>query len=220
MNEGVGARARSRYLLVSAGVLALGLTAPDAWGQTCAADRPCFRGAYQECHTVVFDFSIVMGWDFFNVRYRNTGGGESQEENRSGVYTIGNARPSSTYTIKVQGCTSHFLRPSDCSPWVEQSVTTLDDFGPDTCARGWVWRGASPGDHVCVTPAIRDQAADDSARAASRRQPGGGPYGPDTCLQGYVWREAFPGDHACVTPQVRAQALEDNRAASSRRLCR
>jgi hypothetical protein len=31
--------------------------------------------------------------------------------------------------------------------------------GPDTCQQGFVWREARPGDHVCVTPETRSQAA-------------------------------------------------------------
>jgi hypothetical protein len=31
-----------------------------------------------------------------------------------------------------------------------------------------VWREARPQDHVCVTPATRQQAADDNAAAAGR----------------------------------------------------
>lgn len=90
-------------------------------------------------------------------------------------------------------------------------------YGPDTCKQGYVWREAVPGDHVCVRPNVRDQAAADNARADSRRQPGGGAYGPDTCEQGYVWREATPGDTVCVKPETREQATADNRAANSRR---
>jgi hypothetical protein len=87
----------------------------------------------------------------------------------------------------------------------------------DTCRQGYVWREAFAGDHVCVTPETRAQAADDNRRAAERRQPGGGDYGPDTCRQGYVWREARPGDVVCVTPQTRSQAAHDNSQAAARR---
>lgn len=89
-------------------------------------------------------------------------------------------------------------------------------YGPDTCQTGYVWRGANDSDHVCVSPATRDQTAADNSLAASRVDPAGGPYGPDTCLQGYVWREAFPGDHVCVTPETRAQAQADNADAGNR----
>lgn len=89
-------------------------------------------------------------------------------------------------------------------------------YGPDTCIQGFVWREANPNDHVCVTPAVRSQTAQENQLADGRRDPNGGPYGPDTCLQGYVWRDAFEGDHVCVTPDVRTGAANDNAAAASR----
>ena len=98
------------------------------------------------------------------------------------------------------------------------SALAIGDFGPDTCAEGFVWREAcGPSDHVCVAPNIRTQAAQDNAQAANRRQPGGGPFGPDTCKQGFVWREACgPGDHVCVPPATRSKAAADNQQASHR----
>jgi len=87
----------------------------------------------------------------------------------------------------------------------------------DTCIQGYVWREAIPGDHVCVTPEVRDQAGEENRLADSRRSPTGGAYGPDTCLQGYVWREVVPSDHVCVTPLTRDQVQQDNGLADSRR---
>lgn len=84
------------------------------------------------------------------------------------------------------------------------------------CVQGYVWREASPVDHVCVTAKTRSQTADDNTQAAARRQPGGGAYGPDTCRQGYVWRDAFSGDHVCVPGETRAQAAADNARAAER----
>ena len=72
-------------------------------------------------------------------------------------------------------------------------------------------------DVVCVTPDVRAQANEDNALAASRRNPGGGPFGPDTCRSGYVWREAVADDHVCVTPATRSQARNDNLWAPYRR---
>ncbi len=90
----------------------------------------------------------------------------------------------------------------------------------DACIPGYVWRQAIPSDHVCVSPAIRHQTADENKNAAQLRSPNGGPYGPDTCISGhgYVWRDAFAGDHVCVTGASRTQAANDNAAAASRRL--
>jgi hypothetical protein len=86
----------------------------------------------------------------------------------------------------------------------------------DTCQQGYVWREAFTGDHVCVTPDVRAQAAYDNAHAAERIDPVNHAYGPDTCIQGFVWRDARPGDHVCVTPAVRAQAAADNAQAANR----
>jgi len=92
--------------------------------QGCAADRPCFNGYRQAGNKVIFNFTGVTGWDFYNVRYAKAGGGEKQVENRSGSFTLNNTLPRRIYTLKVQGCNSHTLARSTCSPWVEQSVTT------------------------------------------------------------------------------------------------
>lgn len=42
-------------------------------------------------------------------------------------------------------------------------------YGPDTCIQGYVWRDAFSGDHVCVLPETRTQAAQDNSQAANRR---------------------------------------------------
>ncbi|WP_425146243.1 hypothetical protein [Deinococcus sp.] len=91
-------------------------------------------------------------------------------------------------------------------------------YGSDTCVQGYVWRDAFQGDHVCVTPRVRDLTRQENALAASHRSPGGGNAGPDTCLQGYVWRETIASDHVCVTPQVRQRAAYDNTQAAARRV--
>ena len=87
--------------------------------------------------------------------------------------------------------------------------------GPDSCASGYVWREAIPSDHVCVTPQVRQQAAYDNSKAASRRNPNG-PSVSNSCVGGYVWREAFQGDAVCVVPAVRQQARDDNAQAANR----
>ncbi|MBA2675202.1 hypothetical protein [Ramlibacter sp.] len=97
-----------------------------------------------------------------------------------------------------------------------QSTTGGGGYQADICKQGYVWREAAKGDHVCVTPAVRTQAAQDNAAAAGRRVPNGA-YGPDTCKPGFVWREAFAGDHACVVPAVRSAAADDNRQGAGRR---
>jgi hypothetical protein len=48
------------------------------------------------------------------------------------------------------------------------ALPTTQPFGPDACKPGFVWREAVPSDHVCVTPAARQQTAEDNAAGASR----------------------------------------------------
>ena len=90
------------------------------------------------------------------------------------------------------------------------------DYGPNTCLTGFVWREAFAGDVVCVPPSTRSRAKQDNAAATSRRDPSAG-YGPFGCQQGYVWREARASDLVCVTPNIRSEAKADNAAAASRR---
>ena len=88
-------------------------------------------------------------------------------------------------------------------------------YGPDTCISGYVWREASPGDNVCVTPATRSQPDYANSQAVTRRDPTG-VYGSNTCISGFVWREAYVGDTVCVEPSQRDQAHRDNAAAPYR----
>ena len=92
------------------------------------------------------------------------------------------------------------------------AYSSLPAQADDRCQQGYVWREAFSGDHVCVTPAVRQQAADDNSQAAARNDP----QRPGFCIQGYVWREANANDHVCVTPATRAQAQADNKAAPGR----
>ena len=73
------------------------------------------------------------------------------------------------------------------------------------CKNGFVWRDATNGDAVCVTPADRAEAKAQNANAANNINPHG-PNGPKGCRTGYVWREAFGGDVVCVTPFERQKA--------------
>ncbi len=85
-----------------------------------------------------------------------------------------------------------------------------------TCIPGYVWREATPEDHVCVTMRTHEQTLQDNMLAGSRRNPKGGPYGADTCLEGFVWRDVFEGDHVCVIPETRSQVLKDDREGPDR----
>jgi hypothetical protein len=96
-------------------------------------------------------------------------------------------------------------------------ASAAGDHGPLTCLDGYLWRQATPRDHVCVTPAVRAQTARDNILAASRRSTTPGTFGPDLCAPGYLWRGALPGDHVCVTPATWQQVHDDNLTAGARR---
>jgi hypothetical protein len=85
------------------------------------------------------------------------------------------------------------------------------EYGPNTCASGYVWRAADDQDYVCVTSGVRAQTVADNAAKDQRHRPGS-----RECIEGYVWRAAFPGDDVCVTRAVRDQARSDNAAAPKR----
>jgi hypothetical protein len=91
---------------------------------TCADDRPCFNAMYESGNTVVFRFTGVTGWDYYNVRYPVNGGGDKQVENRSGSFTFTGTQPNRIYNLRVQGCNSNTLARSTCTPWVEASFAT------------------------------------------------------------------------------------------------
>jgi hypothetical protein len=76
------------------------------------------------------------------------------------------------------------------------------------CATGYIWRQADTADHVCVTPAQREQVVAENAVPGLQSASG-------TCITGYVWREADATDHVCVTPSQRAQAAAQNRVAAT-----
>ena len=75
-------------------------------------------------------------------------------------------------------------------------------YGPNTCVNGYVWRAAAPGDLVCVAPPRRQQARNDNAQAAARRnslhvwltlyRPSQQPCTGDPCSQQLRRRAALP----------------------------
>ena len=90
--------------------------------------------------------------------------------------------------------------------------------GPDTCKPGLVWREAIAKDHVCVDPAVRQQARNDNASSAGRVNRTNHLSGPDTCVPGFVWREVIPADHVCVAPQVRERTRRENASVEANRV--
>jgi ricin-type beta-trefoil lectin protein len=106
--------------------------AADGFGddtRSCAADRPCFNAVYQSGTKVVFQFTGIADWEFYNVRYGQAGH-ERQVENRSGSFTFTDTQPDRTYQLSVQGCNAHLLARSTCSPWSEASFTTAAPASP------------------------------------------------------------------------------------------
>ncbi|MER7768654.1 hypothetical protein [Kitasatospora sp. NPDC096140] len=96
---------------------------------------------------------------------------------------------------------------------IAPSAAHAQDYGPNTCRQGYVWRLARPSDLVCVTPQTRTDTANENALAPRQTLPN------RFCKQGYVWRVAWgPDDLTCVTPQARTQAQYDNSQADDRRL--
>jgi hypothetical protein len=100
------------------------------------------------------------------------------------------------------------------NPSTATAVVRIQTTKPELCIVGYVWREASPSDHVCTTTARRTEVAAENAAAADNRVPGGG----NTCKQGFVWREAFNGDFVCVVPAKRAEAAAENDAAYFKRI--
>lgn len=96
-------------------------------------------------------------------------------------------------------------------------ASAAGSHGPLTCLDGFVWRQATPRDHVCVTPALHAQTARDNALAPTRRSATPGTFGPDLCIAGFVRREALPGDRVCVAPATWQQVHDDNLTAGARR---
>jgi len=95
--------------------------------------------------------------------------------------------------------------------------TIVDATPANDCKPGYVWRAASPADHVCVTPDSYKRVQAENGLADYRRAPGGGAYGPNTCKMGYVWREAFSGDFVCVEGDIRSLVAKENAEAAQHR---
>jgi hypothetical protein len=194
----------------------------------------------ENIYTREVEDKLIVSWrgsiqfDHYNLKWSRTGKAEKivtelnkrAVDKRIGSYYIKNPIPDTDYVFEVQGCeVSRVNNQAKCTQWKKtfhktnpQVASNNLPYGPETCKQGFVWREATDGDKVCVTPATRARVRADNAQAANRREPNGGAYGPDTCKQGYVWRETIPSDHVCVTPAERSAAAEDNSRASDRRV--
>jgi hypothetical protein len=145
--------------------------------------------------------------------------------------------PNTRYCFRVrartepgtEGCTSQIWSAWACATTNAAAPSAPPANVPgDTCISGFVWRGVTPNDHVCVTPQIRTQVQTDNRAAVDRRASTQGnmdcQFGK-RCLQenvpckpGFVWREAVPQDFVCVTPATRQQVQDDNSKAAQRRV--
>ncbi|MBP2476230.1 hypothetical protein JOF53_005102 [Crossiella equi] len=157
---------------------------------------------------------------YYTVEYRRKTGNSAGIP--GDVVLLNEVKNGTPYLLRTRGGDRHPVRSLNANG----VSVRIDSLNGDTatvtvtsdivrrCVQGHVWREAKAGDQVCVTPAVRSQAAADNAAAGSRWV--NGPHGPHTCVQGYVWREAVAGDDVCVTPANRQQARDDNAAAASR----
>jgi hypothetical protein len=84
---------------------------------------------------------------------------------------------------------------------------------PDDCIGQFIWRMASPSDHVCVGGGMAHEVHVQNLHPNANKV-----SDTDTCVSGFVWREAFDGDTVCVTPDFRAQVRADNAAGPSRKV--
>ena len=91
---------------------------------------------------------------------------------------------------------------------------------PDACRNGYVWRGATSTDHVCVTPKVRSIVEAENAHPDAHRTRGGGDFGEDMCKPGFVWRGTTSRDHICVSTHRRELVAHENALAQNRRACR
>jgi hypothetical protein len=183
----------------------------------CSGDRPCILWLRPSGQKLQVGWDGQGDYDTYSLRWSRPGKAGFQVSlhgGQGGAYEIDNLHSCSTYSLKIQGCKDLAPGRVRCTAW-STALFTLDPelrSGPDTCQQQYVWRDAYPGDHVCVSPAMRDHAVTDNEQADSHRDPGD----PDSCLPGFVWRGTTPDDHVCVAPQTRLQVQSDNKAKCKR----
>lgn len=164
---------------------------------------------------------------------------EHNDDGTWGYQRVDGLDPGETYAFKVQGCTKSLLglAEDNCWGWSQPytaSTVAPPPIDPRSCISGFVWREATLGDLVCVTPEVRAQARRDNQLAPQRRI---GPpiFVPDKCplnnpksrqcyafnvpcKSGFVWRASTPTDYVCVPPATRDQTWTDNAQERARRV--
>ena len=216
--SGLLARLSALIVLTAIALTISALSTPSAQAATasqCVSGNPCISDGYQTGHTITIDFYAMYRYDGYNVIWSRPGTQPTQFhiDHDAISANLTNILPYTSYTFSVQGCNTHFLAPSTCTPWSNSYTVSTVGSSADVCLSGFVWRQAGAKDFVCVTPDVRSQASYDNSQANARRSPTGGAYGYYTCRQGYVWRGAFSNDYVCVTPQTHSQVSYDNSQA-------
>lgn len=84
--------------------------------QLCPSDRPCIRELYQQGNIIHLSWDPHRSYDGYNVLWSRPGRrGQFHVGGTSATFRTPNRDMS--YTFNVQGCDTHFLAPSTCSPW-------------------------------------------------------------------------------------------------------
>lgn len=124
-----------------------------------------------------------------------------------------------------------YVQHTGSDGWVGRSFLVFGEVVRDTgtseppaqlqeqgaCKPGYVWREASPDDHVCVRPTRRAEAQHENSVAKLRVDPTGD-AGPNSCRGRFVWREAYDGDVVCVSKDRREQVRRENESGPSLRV--
>lgn len=89
----------------------------------CGAGSPCIDGLYQQGDTIHITW-LNYGSDGYNVLWSRPGnGGQIHVDGTSA--TLKTPNHNMTYTFSVEGCDTHFLARSTCTPWsASQQITT------------------------------------------------------------------------------------------------
>jgi hypothetical protein len=114
-------------LAVGAGALASSESSFASPARGCADDRPCIDNAYYtKSRKIVLTWTATESFSDYNVIWSRPGKAPRQIEvrgGRSGQFRLGNVHAWTTYKFAVQGCNTHFLSSSTCSPWEPAEVS-------------------------------------------------------------------------------------------------
>jgi hypothetical protein len=137
MNRSIKTIRDARRVLLAATVALCGLALlpatpahADPRTAVICTDAPCNMEGWYDGDTVTFQWQYDSPHDLYNVRWSSWNDGIEYQTEVHGrrYFQIFNAVPNSGYTLKVQACTTHFLRSSDCTPWTEWYVDTWSDW--------------------------------------------------------------------------------------------